>query len=58
MMDEHFDRNYQAGRAELNVGLASLFDGIAHTLSDSFRTLHRIEWNAPWNAADKTRKSS
>ena len=53
MMEEHFDRTYQAGRAELNAGLATLFDGIGRTLADSFRVLHRIEWSAPW--ADKSR---
>lgn len=56
MMDEHFDRTYQAGRADLNAGLASLFDGIARTLSDSFKVLHRIEWSSPWNAAGKKRQ--
>ena len=56
MIDEHFHRNYQAGRAELNAGLAALFDGIAHTLSDSFRALHRIQWNAPWNPTVRARR--
>ena len=56
MIDEHFDRTYQAGRADLNAGLAALFDRIGHTLSDSFRVLHRVQWSAPWNAAEKKRQ--
>ncbi len=55
MMEEHFHRAYRAGGTELNAGLATLFDGIARTLSDSFRVLHQIEWSAPWAAADKNR---
>jgi len=48
MIDEIFDRNYQAGRAELNAGLASAFSGIGRTVGESLKVLHRIEWSAPW----------
>ena len=55
MQDEIFDRTYQSGRAELNAGLDRLFAGLARTLGDSFKVLHRIEWGAPWQGAAKPR---
>ena len=48
MMDEIFDRNYQAGRADLNAGLDRGFARIGKALSASFTALHRIQWSAPW----------
>ncbi len=56
MVDEIFDRAYRDSRAQLNAGLAGLFGGIGHTLGESFKVLHRIEWSAPWNRAEKTRQ--
>jgi hypothetical protein len=50
MIDEIFDRQYQAGRAELNAGLDRAFAAIGRTIGDSLKVLHRIEWSAPWNA--------
>ena len=50
MNDELFDRDYQAGRAELNAGIDRAIAGIGRTLGDSLNVLHRIEWNAPWQA--------
>jgi hypothetical protein len=48
MMDEIFDRNYQAGRAQFNAGLDRGFGRIGKALSSTFEALHRIQWNAPW----------
>jgi hypothetical protein len=48
MMDEIFDRNYQAARADLNAGLDRTFARIGRALGDSFQALHRIQWDAPW----------
>ena len=48
MMDEIFDRTYQAGRAEFNAGLDRGFARIGRALADSFNALHRIQWRAPW----------
>ncbi len=48
MMDEIFDRNYQAGRAELNAGLDRGFASLGRAFANSFAALHRIQWNAPW----------
>jgi hypothetical protein len=48
MIDEIFDRGYQAARANMNAGVADAFSGIGQTIGDSMRVLHRIEWSAPW----------
>ena len=53
MMDEIFDRSYQSGRAELNAGIDRAVDRIAGGLDATFRTLHRIQWSAPWKAANR-----
>jgi hypothetical protein len=45
MIDEIYDRNYQAGRAELHAGIDSLVSSIGKGLE----TLHRIQWSAPWS---------
>ena len=51
MMDELFDRNYQAGRSDFNAGLDRGFARIGGALSATFKALHRIQWSAPWAQA-------
>jgi hypothetical protein len=53
MVDEIFDRAYQAGRADLNAGLDRAFGRPGGTLARSLQVLHRIEWSAPWAGAPK-----
>jgi hypothetical protein len=48
MIDEIFDRGYQAARANMNAGVADAFSGIGQTIGDSMKVLHRMEWSAPW----------
>ena len=48
MMDEIFDRQYQAGRNELNAGLDRLFGTIGQEVGKGLAAAHRFEWNAPW----------
>ena len=55
MMDEIFDRNYQAGRADFNAGLDRGFARIGKALSNTFTALHRIQWSAPWANANDVR---
>ena len=53
MVDEIYDRGYQAGRAELHAGIDRAFAAIGRELGKSFSALHRIEWNAPWAAKSR-----
>ena len=48
MIDEIFDRGYQAARSDMNAGVATALGGIGQTIGDSLKVLHRIEWSAPW----------
>ncbi len=49
MIDEMFDRQYQAGRARLNAEIGKSASAIGRALGDTFRVLHRIQWSAPWS---------
>ena len=53
MVDEFFDRGYQAGRAELNAGLDRLFDKVGTELGKSLSAIHRFEWSSPWASKSK-----
>ena len=48
MIDEIFDRSYEAGRADLNAGLDAAFRRIGNGIDNAFRVLNRIEYQAPW----------
>lgn len=48
MIDEIFDRQYQAGRADFNAGIDRAVSAIGRELGKSMKALHRIEWSAPW----------
>lgn len=56
MMDELFDRGYQAGRAELNSGLGRTLARLASETRTAFHTLNRLQWSAPWAARPAPRK--
>ena len=55
MMDEIFDRQYQAGRKELNDGIDRAFGKIGRELGKSLAAIHRFEWSAPWAAKSKSK---
>ena len=48
MMDEIFDRTYQAGRADLNDGLDAISKRVSKTVLGAFQALNRAQFNAPW----------
>ena len=50
MRDEIFDRDYQAGREAMNAGIDRAFARLAVALRTSFRLLHDLQWQAPWDA--------
>jgi hypothetical protein len=55
MRDELYDRDYQAGRAELHAGVDRFLAKIGDELAIVFAALHRIEWRAPWKTNDASR---
>jgi len=48
MVDEIFDRHYQAGRTELNHALVDMIKGLGRNIGLSLRVLNRIQFSAPW----------
>lgn len=56
MMDENFDRHYQAGRADLNAALTNGFSRFGQAVSNAFNVLNRIEYSAPWALKNKRAK--
>ena len=53
MVDEIFDRHYQAARNELNGALSDLFGRLGRAIANSFTVLNRIEYSAPWISRPK-----
>ena len=48
MIDEIFDRQHQAGRAQLNAAILSGAERLGHALGNAFAALNRAEYSAPW----------
>ena len=48
MIDEIFDRHYQAGRQELNSALLNGITRFGRSVLNAFTVLNRIEYSAPW----------
>ena len=48
MIDEIFDRQYQAGRDALNATIANAFARFGRAVGDAFQVLNKIEYDAPW----------
>jgi hypothetical protein len=53
MVDEIFDRTYQAGRADLHSGIERSLASLGSTLAEGFKRLNRIQWAAPWARSGK-----
>jgi hypothetical protein len=53
MIDEIFDRGYQAGRTQLNGSLIRGFGNVSRAVMNAFNVLNRIEYQAPWASAAK-----
>jgi len=53
MIDEIFDRQYQAGREHLHSGIDRLAARTASALADTFAAMKRIQFDAPWTAKTK-----
>ena len=50
MVDEIYDRGYQAGRAELHAGIDRLIAKVRGIIVPALSAVHRLNWDAPWNA--------
>jgi len=50
MIDEMFDRSYQAGRDQLNGTILSGLSRLGTAVANAFSVLNRIEYDAPWSA--------
>ena len=57
MIDEIFDRNYQAGRTEMNAAILDLARRFGQAFANAFRVLNRIEYSAPWAVKPKRARS-
>ena len=53
MIDEIFDRQYQAGRNELHDGIDRLVGPVGRALAATFETMHRVHFDAPWAKKNK-----
>ncbi len=51
MVDEMYDRQFQAGRTQMNLAMAGGIKRLAKGAAHAFAVLHRIEWHAPWAAS-------
>ena len=48
MIDEIYDRHYQAGRTAMNDALSAAFKHLRAEIRTTSDALHRIEFSAPW----------
>ena len=53
MVDEIFDRQYQAGRNALNASLSGALARFSKSVSNAFEVLVKIEYQSPWTAKPK-----
>jgi hypothetical protein len=50
MVDEIYDRDYQAARAELNAAIGAFARKLGATILPALTAIHHFEWDAPWTA--------
>lgn len=53
MVDEIFDRQYQAGRKELHAAIADAVARFGQSVGKAFEVLVKIEYQSPWTAKTK-----
>jgi hypothetical protein len=53
MVDELYDRNYQAGREAMNEAIDGAFARLARAIGDTFAALHRVHFSAPWAPGER-----
>jgi hypothetical protein len=55
MVDEIYDRGFQAGRAELNQGISALAAKLRKAVAPALSAIHHFEWDAPWSVQPGTK---
>ena len=53
MVDEIYDRQYQAARSELNASFARGLGRLGQAIHDAFEVLVGIEYSEPWATKPK-----
>ena len=53
MIDEIYDRNYQASRRELNASLTRSLSSFGKAFREAFEVLVGIEYQSPWTASSR-----
>ena len=53
MVDEIYDRTYQAGREQLHDGMDRGLDKLRRGVVTTFKALHDIQFAAPWTKSPK-----
>lgn len=53
MIDQLYDRNYQAARAQMNADIGSGLARLARNIRVTLDALHRIEFAAPWRSSGR-----
>ena len=48
MIDEIYDRHYQASRSEMHAALGDAFLRFGRSIANAFAVLNRIEYSSPW----------
>ena len=49
MVDELFDRQYQAGRKQFHASITDAFARFGNAVSNAFEVLVKIEYQSPWS---------
>jgi hypothetical protein len=57
MVDQSYDRDYQASREALNQGIDDAFAAISRFLTTTGRAIHKFEFDAPWLQKAAPRKA-
>ena len=55
MRDEIYDREYQAGRAELHAGIDRAILRLGRAIAATFDAIHAVHFAAPWQQPRRKR---
>lgn len=58
MVDERYDREYQAGRSAFNATFLDAVRSLGEALANAFHVLNRIEYFEPWAINSEPKNSN